>query len=807
MKRKMRFCVLAFVMAIVMAVVSPAQVIATVTNKQYIKEIRIGYGESGKDQLTNAGYKILYDTSSNIVNANEGGAGEAVYLGYITTSLKEEAITDVAVMPMGADGDRAYSFEAYKTEMKNLEAQIKEKVQNFGSAILEFRENYQKEEPYNQYAEKARAMLNKFTEDDTLKEVTTTDENGKKVTNKVPSGIGDLLLDSQYVVYPGPTYSNNYNPPEVYRNILMMGNATAVQSITTALVLGVTETEGETFLDRIADAKYTTRLTASRNVARSTLSGVLEEFRNTLLLAKDTYETAMAYEGGKEAYVQQFLNADQTSNSASYNEVLQQLTLVEIMQDIPYGNCQDDDKNQLSFLDAMLLPLNYGEGSDLVLTDQMIDILAKSMTTGQIAISQYSGLAPLIFNAYNSANENVKDENGKTTSASEIIDSYIEMLDPGQTISVYTGVDRTIFNDCSTVAITNAAIQDKAAFGGLGYERDPAYKAMGIVGSVILAASVISATVTGIRIFLNGRGCAEPINNFTYTVTDTFTGAQTTQTFDGTFSQFNDMTDSFLADPNNAAMSIDDVSYSGDGLFATASNYTTSIGTKIKLGFDAAFAILGLALAIIGFIKFKNSQAPVKLERTPIPRAIIDVRYKNGNDDGYYFNYYAAKLATTGDNDYKTEEDTMKLYGDLNGLSEEDPWLVLYYARDMRLGSPLTVNALFKQNSATLNILQKSYVPVHKFVSTELVMNSDNYAAFNLNTTNGKSNAPALYLFFQRDKSVVLNTASITDEGALAGSIFNWTSLVYFAVGAGLASVCTAIVMKRKIKKQQPVEA
>jgi len=155
MKKKLCLSIFSFFLAVLMAVVSPAQVIADATNKKYIKEVRIGYGEDGKQQLIDDGYTIWENFSSNegIDNSTH------VYLGYITTNTKEEAITDLAVMPMGKDGDRAYSFDAYEKEMEYLNEQVDEIINQYSEAILEFRDNLQ---AGSKYAIKALDFLNFF---------------------------------------------------------------------------------------------------------------------------------------------------------------------------------------------------------------------------------------------------------------------------------------------------------------------------------------------------------------------------------------------------------------------------------------------------------------------------------------------------------------------------------------------------------------------------------------------------------------------------------------------------------------------
>jgi len=90
--------------------------------REYIREIRIGYDQAGQEALTAAGFTVWKNPDSKeLFNVNIGGTGSAVYLGYTTTKNKDEAITDVAVIPMEDTGDDSYPqiSERYQLVMKN----------------------------------------------------------------------------------------------------------------------------------------------------------------------------------------------------------------------------------------------------------------------------------------------------------------------------------------------------------------------------------------------------------------------------------------------------------------------------------------------------------------------------------------------------------------------------------------------------------------------------------------------------------------------------------------------------------------
>jgi len=814
MKKKLCLSIFSFFLAVLMAVVSPAQVIADSTNKQYIKEIRIGYGEDGKEQLKKAGYTVWEN-----LNANDGGNGNAVYLGYITTNHKEEAITDVAVMPMGKDGDRAYSFEAYTKEMENLSKQIDTQLENFDAAISEFRDNLQKPAPYNDYALRAYTMLNMYIEDDT----------------GMP--VGRLFAQGQFPEYEdeetGKTYEDttdefmpfdNEISLDVYHNILMMGNSMAVKAIQVALALGCTTTGdlddegeeilGETFLDKIANTPYIGEYPTSMNQDLTTVSNTVTSFREELLAAKSTYEYAQSYEGGKSAYINALIE-----NSEDYSIAISRITLIEAMQSTSYGGVSINGE-ELSFLDVMLLPTTVGDPDDPVLDSNLLSHLVMAMTPGQIAMSEYVGLSSLVQNAYSTTQEKIEGDDGLNHYPLSIVDTYLAELDQIEAVSVYLGVDRTVFSDYKTVAITSQAIRDQTINNGLGVTADydstsgstfEKKKALlisaGVSGAVGVGLVAYAAThwnqINYVDITMN-----VPKLRVKYVVLQISAGdVALPEGFDpyGTIDSTPDELLNAISQRTGeyAKVRFEDSSvlFEEGKWTQFTKTYTTSIGTKVAAVAGALFLAAGVALAIVGFLQKNGTPEPAKVDYDPIPRAIIDVKAKGSTGDSLYVTYYAAKLAATKDDAYLTEEDTTKLYGDLNGLNTIEPWLCLYYARDLRLGSPLTSTMLVKASDDRTDAQKKTYLPVHDFFNNELTANNQGYAPFSLNQTSQKKNAPSILVFFKRDLTVNPIAATIMENSTLliaAGT---------FIAGAGITFAVTWIVARRKIQKSLHVKA
>jgi hypothetical protein len=124
--------------------------------KTYIKEVRISTASdesTAKQWLTENGYLVLD------VNLNQKSGGDAVYMGYITTTNPDEAITDMAVMQM----DGGYSFAEYQALVEQQRQDIDDMIDVLEASIDEARENLANG---NKNAQDAKKVLNFFIEED-----------------------------------------------------------------------------------------------------------------------------------------------------------------------------------------------------------------------------------------------------------------------------------------------------------------------------------------------------------------------------------------------------------------------------------------------------------------------------------------------------------------------------------------------------------------------------------------------------------------------------------------------------------------
>ncbi len=241
---------IAFFLAILMAVITPFQVLAAGENsannaKQYVKELFL----VRKDQLShyqnNGDYMVYANPLYKNKNPDDNASTE-LYLVALLTADPAEAITDIKALQMGD----TFSFDEYKQLLKNLRAiaAIQAKIWLAG-AIPTFREMY---EAGKESAISAYQLLNCFFDDS---------ESFKATNNGDVMFLGDLFLSDKLT-------------EDIIANIILTGNTDAVDVIRKALAIACSVDENDkTFLDYIGNKNY------AQKVAGGSL-GKLEDYAN-----------------------------------------------------------------------------------------------------------------------------------------------------------------------------------------------------------------------------------------------------------------------------------------------------------------------------------------------------------------------------------------------------------------------------------------------------------------------------------------------------------------------------------------------
>ena len=457
-------------------------------NPLYISDIKIGNAytedEANPDkgmldeaavaaQLESEGYTVLRDGNA-YANLNDGAGSKSalkkgannktILLGYKTTTNPREAITDLAVMNMNG----GYSTDDYDLLMKTqMDSQIKPFVDDFLSAIIEYRANYRKSKNTAGFkrADLARRMLNRFTDDDT---------GGQP--------IGDLLLNKTKYEMGDDAY-NRLSDSEKKKHLdiltmLMEGNGKAVLAIESYLSQA-TDTSEDSWLDRMQKTNIDELIDEVKKENRrlTTRADVYAE------LDKKYYDTALKLKKKWDESAELFSEADELGEEAIESAEERENTVEELKEETENLDPEKDlvgavetitetqteqmkaandvMKLKISALSDYLSDVQYEDGTMLDFfseesSDNKKEIRAlypmvASLSAGQISGLDFLSISDLLTIAV-SDGEGVTDEDIETISIT----------------SVYEDVDREIFEPGGVAMTTEARRRDAAA----GIEED-----------------------------------------------------------------------------------------------------------------------------------------------------------------------------------------------------------------------------------------------------------------------------------------------------------------------------------------------
>lgn len=559
---------------------------------------------------------------------------KAVYLGYKTTKNREDAITDLAVMNMKG----GYKTKNYDSLMKDyLNCHIIPFVENFASAIKEYRENYTSDNKANQKrAQAVHDMLNKLTDDDT----------GKK--------LGDLLLnETKYEMgddaYNALSDAEKKNHADIV-TIIAQANGQATLMLEN-LLTRASDTNDDTWLDRFSATTYDDLIDATGKTptdAKRELAKLYDDDANKIVdhmwvdfkKALEGYDGAAAYVNsydikGFEAAADAYDSLDENT-AESEKEAIVSTYLDELEK---YNEFKDDLVTVSLY--EKLSDIDYGEGTmaDFFTQDQTSDDfdvacvypMVTSLTDGQRSGLDFVSLKELCAMA-------MTDE-----------DSYEEInTDEIPEASVYDGVNRAIYEK-GGVGLTSDAIRTDAAAEDAGIDKSR-------IGTV----SIIMYSITG--------ACAVAFVSSAVAwshYAKTLRYMQNSENLIGTFNDF------------------------GQDAFQRAVARTASSTTLCKgltIGFGVAMTLLA---AVSLYFTFKDMRDYYQTDFTPQPRFIVeesDITDYNKNGDKIVVKNQTAYYQLAETNRGKDAEfyNVLGTGNDLNGDVGKQ-WLSLYYVKNAEM--------------------------------------------------------------------------------------------------------------------------
>ncbi|MBQ3264423.1 MAG: hypothetical protein IJH07_01470 [Ruminococcus sp.] len=633
--------IVALVLTLTIALIVPLQTSAAASGGKYVSEVYVAYGkdaEAAKKTLSDKGFTPVEG------NLSDGGKTYAM-MGYKTTDNIRDSITDLAVMNMHGD----YSVEDYKNLLKKQKTEVAEFLNEFMTVIKEYRTNLKAGKTKATYV---HDVLNKYTDDDT----------GMKM--------GDLLnsetLQDKVGISESVEAANPENLPNLV-TILMQGNAQVIKSVETLLSMA-TDTADNTWIDRFATASYDNLLdkvekerpelntenkrvqyldnvygddAAALGLAVTDLRGMLTDYENSKLHIDTATE-----EDIKNAFGD--IKNDPTA-LVKYQDWLSIGSIYEGLKNYEGGNYKKGEL--LSFF------LEEHDPEDV----EIFIPMAASLSDGQRYGLPFVSLEQLTIYAF------LSEEEWKEH-AEENVSGFEKLKE----VSVYQNIDRGLYKDDGSVALTGSAQRaNNTADGTTGTEKEQldtfakitAISWMATAASFGLTLVSMAARSGFIKIATAGF---EKIPQAYELVIDEIFDAKTFAS-----------TREYLGPENSSFIRVRNARYS-------------VITSRVFVFITVALAVFSAVMTIIDLCRDKS------IEQLPIPNYLVN-NYTDADGGSYTLNYKAVecnRMEYFGEG-YKIQKgDSADLLAD-----EGKQWLVLYASKNSKAGKPLTPDFVVQKSN------------------------------------------------------------------------------------------------------------
>ncbi len=735
---------LSLVLAVLLTFGTCANAFAASSKQTYIKDVVISYGntaDEAKAWLTKNGYEILdYDL-------NEGAddwrsTARAVYLGYTTTNDAEEAITDMRLMNMKG----GYSVQDYQMLLDEQKENIKLFLDNFIVAVNEYRANYAAGQ---ERAKAAYELLNLLYDDDTDMRL------GDLLLNK----IREEYTDEEFAALSADVQAKTAD----MTTILMQANADAVLTIENVIAMAA-DTNDSTWSERYKSAgsydDMLDKLMESKNLtvneAEKQLAAEYDATAKAIALKFAEYETFLegytnseiSFEASAED-VEAYQNAHEDFDYASWFAAGTQYELL--------SRLENDG--------VSLYDLITGEDYDVQNADRyMLYPLVSCLTEGQRACIDFLSMYQLVAIGINS------DE-----AAKKAAESYELLTGSTDKVSVYDGVDRSIFG--GDVAMTNEALRLQAASGKSAIDSEwdhvstTSFILYGVFGFSLVCTTAMwiykcNSTLLDVaqELYWEGEGNYDVAKMAGEKMAKAVTDAEKT----------------------TLQSKIDTNMAKGNELMRQASSKVT----LSRLMTAASVIMTCVTVALLAYSLWNTWQDMneyYNTEFTPIPMHMVN-EATNDNDEKVYTYYDAVKCNRV---EAGMVTDATKLLGDWGDLNGDvgRQWVALYTTKDKAAGDPIVTGGLNVQ-------YESSSIP--KESSTALSMFGEDAAQ---NLTNKQ-----LGYTFDDDKGGIYLFYNV-DENAFAGSVFSDSSYILVSVAAAIVVGAAAFFAGKGVQKKKTQEA
>ena len=751
----------ALVLTLTFLLTVPLQTVgAAENNGKYVSEVFVAYGkdaDSAKKTLENRGFIPVEG------NLNEGGKTYAM-MGYKITADIRESITDLAAMNMRGD----YSVEDYKKLLKDQKSEIAESLNELMAVIKEYRANLK--------AGKAKAayvhdVLNNYTEDDTKMKMGDL-LNSETLQDKV--GI------SESIEAPNPE-----NLPDLV-TILMQGNAQVIKSVEVMLSMAA-DTADNSWIDRFAASDYDALLDKvekerpdlNTETKRKQYIENLYGFEAGLLGA-DVMELRgklMDYEAmelhidtATAEDIEKAFGDTKTGGKAVFQKQ-EWFKIGEIYENLKNYEGGKYKKGELL---AFFLEENDPENAELFIP------MAAALSEGQRYGLIFVGFEELLSYAF------TDDESWK-----KVYEDYKNKLTAPAQVSVYQNIDRGLYKDDGSVALTGAAQRANNTADGTTGSKDEQTDIYTKITAITYVATVGGATLAVFSNYLaNVAVRAAAYDAF---LDELLQPNMDIIMDDDMYELFkNAITDSdFTAEYSRSGNVYTGVEQLG--LYSRA-RFMIRL-TRILSFVTMAIAVGAAVLTIIDLCRDKS------VEQLPIPKYLVN-NYTDTDGGSYALNYKAVECNREEyfGKDYKKQKGSS---ADLNA-DEGKQWIVLYASKNSKAGKPLTPDFVIRESNKAPNGYEGSVHLIGEKGAVNVASPAfKNYSTFSAvwQTIGGDDTK---YIFCKcsnisktYDESAGNMTASSVNNGLIA--LWGFGGL---ALGAVLGVAFTILIKKNKKKKE-----
>ena len=779
--KKLSTGIVAMLLALLMATLVPVQALAD--SPDYICDLKVAMG--GTEDLK--GYTVLSDDKGNPIDVNQTGGStsygakgnKSVYIGYKTTKNKDEAVTDLAVMNMKG----GYDLDDYEYLMETqLKGQIIPFVDNFLTAIKEYRENYHSKNKKNkERANYYHDMLNKLTDDDC---------GGK--------GLGDLLLNETKYEMGDKAYNDltdeQKNDHADILTIIAQANGQATVLFENLITRACDTSTTDNWLERFEITTYQQLLDITGKAPSDARKAVAKKYDDdavSLIDRLDTFREELEGYDDAEAYIDEHdvEEAQQTildfqeldTDSATPEELEEAKKASEEAMEIITGFF---DAAEIVTIHNYLEEIDYGDGTmlDFFLQSKedfeddttMIYPLVASLSEGQRAGLDFVSIRELIVTV--------------VTDTKQLLSQKPDEL---KKASIYEGVDRRIYEK-GGVALTSDALRKDA----MAKMQMPGEKGLSGVSIALITLASVSAAA-----FLISLIPAKVLSNTASRWNSVFNNLAKPNA--GISSVGEDLVVGCMEKSNVCDAKLQ--KYLGlDKFEFTPSEYSTACENAVKIsGTRATIAkcvSVGLGVAMTLLIAYSiysslsDMKAYYKVDYTPIPRFMIDekdlIDYNKRGDKIIIKNQTAYYAAVECNRSTKAEYyEAVGTFADLNG-DVGAQWLALYSVKN-EAEAPILADSL-KVVISSRDVPAGYDTGIHMFGQD---------VAFNLNTYpyDWNKEAKSVYVYFKREKAKTTNsTGSTFSAGSLA--LAGGGGLI---LGAAISALSMTATKKKKEKAQK----